>query len=255
MATLSIVLITKNEADKLAACLESVSWADEIVLFDSGSTDSTLEIARRFTDCIFVEQDWPGFGPQRQRAQEKAHGDWIMMIDADEVVTPELREEIKSAISRNDQSKVYAVPRLTWAFGSYIRHSGWYPDYVVRIYPKAFATYDDAAVHEKVVYDEGMQVVKLRENLLHFTFKDLEQWINKTARYSAAWAEQKYREGKSASLFDAVSHAFIYFIKAYIIRRGFLDGRAGFILAVLGAYSRFIKYTDLWLRRQKLIAR
>lgn len=255
MATLSIVLITKNEADKLNACLESASWADEIVVFDSGSTDNTLEIARRFTDRIFVEHDWPGFGPQRQRAQEKAHGDWIMMIDADEVMTPELQEEIKSVVSRNDQSNVYAVPRMTWAFGTYIRHSGWYPDYVVRIYPKAFARYDDAMVHEKVIYDENIQVVKLHGNLLHFTFKDLEQWINKTARYSAAWAEQKYREGKSASLFDAVSHAAIYFLKTFFIRRGFLDGRAGFVLAVLGAYSRFIKYTDLWLRRRKLIAR
>jgi len=252
MATLSIVLITKNEADKLDACLESVSWADEIVVFDSGSTDNTVEIARRFTDSIFVEPDWPGFGPQRQRAQQKAHGDWIMMIDADEVVTSELREEIKSVISHNDQSNVYAVPRMTWAFGAYIRHSGWYPDYVVRIYPNALATYDDAAVHEKVVYAEGLTVVKLRGNLLHFTFKDLEQWINKTARYSAAWAEQKHRQGKRVSLFDAVSHAFIYFIKAFFIRRGFLDGRAGFVLAVLGAYSRFIKYTDLWLRRKPI---
>lgn len=255
MATLSIVLITKNEADKLEACLHSVSWADEIVVFDSGSTDNTLEIARRFTDQIFVENDWPGFGLQRQRAQEKASCDWIMMIDADEVVTPALRKEIRSVISRNDHSKVYALPRLTWAFGAYIRHSGWYPDYVVRIYPKALATYDDAMVHEKVVFDKNMQVVNLRGDLLHYTFKDIEQWINKTARYSAAWAEQKHRQGKRGSIFDAVSHAVIYFIKAFFIRRGFLDGRAGFVLAVLGAYSRFIKYTDLWLRQRNKNAR
>ncbi|MBD1401017.1 glycosyltransferase family 2 protein [Pelovirga terrestris] len=251
MATLSIVLITKNEADKLDACLESVSWADEIVVFDSGSTDNTLEIARRFTDRVYEEQIWPGFGPQRQRAQEKATCDWIMMIDADEVVTPDLQEEIQHAVALNDQSKVYAVPRLTWAFGAYIRHSGWYPDYVVRLYPKHLATYDDAMVHEKVVFGENMQVVKLRGNLLHFTFRDLEQWINKTARYSAAWAEEKYRQGKHSTIFDAVSHAAVYFIKAFFIRKGFLDGRAGFVLAVLGAYSRFIKYTDLWLRQRE----
>lgn len=255
MATLSIVLITKNEEDKIHACLDSVSWADEIVVLDSGSTDNTVEIARRFTDRIYVEQDWPGFGLQRQRAQEKASCDWIMMIDADEVVTPELQEEIRSVIARNNQSNVYAVPRLTWAFGAYIRHSGWYPDYVVRIYPKTLAKYDDAMVHEKVVFDDNRQVVKLCGNLLHFTFKDLEQWINKTARYSAAWAEQKHREGKRGSLFDAVSHAVIYFLKAFFVRRGFLDGRAGFVLAVFGAYARFIKYTDLWLRQRNITSR
>lgn len=251
MTTLSIVLITKNEADKIEACLNSVSWADEIVIFDSGSTDSTLEIASRFTDKIFVENDWPGFGLQRQRAQEKANGDWIMMIDADEVVTPGLQEEIRSAIARDDRSKAYAVPRLTWAFGAYIRYSGWYPDYVVRIYPKALAKYNEALVHEKVVCDENLEVVRLQGDLLHFTFKDLEQWINKTARYSAAWAEQKHNEGKRSSIFAAVSHSVVYFLKAFFIRRGFLDGRAGFVLAVLGAYSRFIKYTDLWLRQRQ----
>lgn len=255
MATLSVVVITKNEADKLEACLESVSWADEIVVLDSGSTDKTLDIARCFTDRIYVEEDWPGFGIQRQRAQEKARCDWIMMIDADEIVTPDLREEISCAISRNDKSKVYALSRLTWAFGAFIRHSGWYPDYVVRLYPNALATYDDATVHEKVVFNENMQVVKLRGNLLHYTFKDIEQWINKTTRYSVAWADQKYLQGKRSSIFDAVIHAVFYFFKAFIIRRGFLDGRAGFVLAVFGAYSRFIKYTDLWLRQKKTVSR
>jgi (heptosyl)LPS beta-1,4-glucosyltransferase len=249
-ATLSVVLITKNEAEYLEACLHSVSWADEIIVLDSGSTDGTVEMARRFTDKIYLEAQWVGFGPQRQRAQEKASGDWIFFIDADERATAELQKEICSLLDTDDRRKVYAVPRLSWAFGSFIRHSGWYPDYVVRIYPRKRAGYDNAAVHEKVVFDEDMSVAHLRGNLLHYTFRNLEHWVNKTARYADDWAEDKHLQGKKGSVAAALGHALGYFCTTYFLRRGFLDGRAGIILAVLGAYSRFLKYAGLWLLQQ-----
>lgn len=249
-ATLSVVLITKNEAENLEACMHSVSWADEIVLLDSGSTDGTLEIARRFTDKIYVDALWQGFGLQRQKAQEKANGDWILFVDADERVTPELKNEIHALLQIDDRQKIYAVPRLSWAFGSFIRHSGWYPDYVVRIYPRKQARYNDAVVHEKVISGEELSVVFLHGDLLHYTFRNLEQWVNKTARYASAWGQDRFLKGKKGSVGAAIGHAIGYFCTAFLLRRGFLDGRAGLILALLGAYSRFLKYIDLWLRQQ-----
>jgi len=249
-AKLSAVLITKNETDNIEACLNSITWVDEIVILDSGSTDDTLEIACKFTDKIYTNSDWIGFGLQRQRAQEFATGDWVFVIDADERVTPELKDEILSIIEGDNRNNVYAVPRLSWAFGSFIRHSGWYPDYVVRVYPRDRAHYDNALVHEKVVPDGGMNTVKLSSDLLHFTFRNLEQWANKTALFAAAWSDERYRRGKKSSIWIAIGHALSYFIKTYLFKRGFLDGRAGLLLAILGAYSRILKYSDLWLRNQ-----
>ncbi len=249
-ANLSVVLITKNEAENLEACLHSVSWADEIVVLDSGSTDGTIEIARRFTDKVYINADWQGFGPQRQRAQEKASGDWIFFIDADERVTPELKNEIHAILELDDRQKIYAVPRLSWAFGSFLRHSGWYPDYVVRIYPRNRTGYDNAVIHEKVIFSEDLSEVFLHGDLLHYTFRDLEHWVNKTARYASAWAEDRHLKGKKGSVGAAIGHAIGFFCTAFFLRRGFLDGRAGLILALLGAYSRLLKYTDLWLRQQ-----
>ncbi|HEY0720726.1 MAG TPA: glycosyltransferase family 2 protein, partial [Gammaproteobacteria bacterium] len=133
MATLSVVMIVKNEASNLAACLDSVQWADEIVIVDSGSSDNTVEIAQRYTSKVFVESDWQGYGIQRQRAQRYATGDWVLMLDADERVTPELRASIEQVLKRDDRNAVYAVPRLSWCFGRFIRHGGWYPDRVVRL--------------------------------------------------------------------------------------------------------------------------
>jgi (heptosyl)LPS beta-1,4-glucosyltransferase len=249
---LSVAIITRNEAENLEACLRTVAWADEIIVVDSGSTDGTLEIARRFTNKIFVESDWQGFGVQRQRAQEKATGDWILAIDADERVTPELKEEILKALKKDDRSKVFALPRLNWAFGSFIRHSGWYPDRVVRLYPREKAAYGPDLVHEKVVVPPSMEVVCLKGHLLHFTFRDLEHWVCKTARYAGQWAEGRQRQGKRGAFLQGITHAIGYFLRTYFFKRGFLDGRAGLLLALLGAYSRLLKYADLWLRQQPM---
>jgi (heptosyl)LPS beta-1,4-glucosyltransferase len=250
MARLTVALITKNEADNIEACLESVSWADEIVIVDSGSTDGTLEIAARYTDRIFIETDWPGFGPQRHRAQAQASGDWIFALDADERVTPALKKEIGEVLRKDDRQAVYACPRLTWAFGAFIRHSGWYPDYVFRLYPAENAWFDDAPVHEKLEIKPDLSRRYLKGNLLHYTFKDLTQWTTKAAGYAGDWAKHKAQGGKKTRFSACFIHSLAYFIKAYVLRFGFLDGKAGLLLATSGAYYRFLKYAELWLRNQ-----
>jgi len=251
MATISAVLIVKNEENILTACLDKLRWVDEIIILDSGSTDNTLAKARQYTSHIYVDADWQGFGIQRQRAQARASGDWILMVDADEHVTNELSHEIQQVVKENDQRKVYAVPRLPWCFGGFIRHSGWYPAYKVRLYPKNAAAYDDQRVHEKLEYLKPVDVVRLKGDLLHFTYYDLKQYLIKSTLYAAEWAEQRDRVGKKGSLLRGVSHGIFCFLRMYLLRAGFLDGKRGFLLASLSAFSTFAKYADLWVRQQK----
>lgn len=251
MASLSIVLIVKNEASNLEKALSTIDWADEIIVLDSGSTDSTLNIARKYTQLVYTYADWQGFGLQRQRAQSHATGDWVLMLDADERVTPELRDAIKMVIAENDQHKVYALARLSWVFGRFIRHGGWYPDYVIRLYPRDRAAYGDERVHEKLRFTSDMAVIKLKGNLLHYTYRDLEHYLLKSASYAAAWAEQGEVNGKRASLLQGFSHGLVCFIRMYLLRLGFLDGRQGLLLAMLSAHSTFVKYAALWVKQQE----
>jgi (heptosyl)LPS beta-1,4-glucosyltransferase len=250
VATLSVVLIVKDEAANLEACLETAVWADEIVVLDAGSTDETVEIARRYTDKVFIADDWQGYGVQRQRAQSHASGDWILMLDADERITPELWQSIKQVVQADKRSSVYAVPRLSWVFGRYIRHSGWYPDYVTRLYPRERAAYGDERVHEKLHYASEMAEGRLTGDLLHYTYRDLNHYLVKSAHYAEAWATQRYEKGKKASLLQAFIHGVGCFVKMYLVRAGFLDGRQGLLLALLSAHSTFVKYADLWVRYQ-----
>jgi (heptosyl)LPS beta-1,4-glucosyltransferase len=250
MTTLSVVLIIKNEAANLDAVLSGLQWADEIVVVDGGSDDDSVAIAGQYTDKVFEYPDWQGYGIQRQRAQSHASSDWIFMLDADERVTPELAQEIQSVVANNDQTKLYAVPRLSWVFGRFIRHSGWYPDYVTRLYPRKRAGYGDDQVHEKVLYGSDMELVNLQGDLLHYTYRDMEHYLTKSAQYAAAWAEQRRQRGKRSSLPQALLHGIGCFLKMYIFRLGVLDGKQGLLLALLSAHSTFVKYADLWVKRQ-----
>ncbi len=249
-ATLSAVLIVRNEAAVLRDCLESVRWADEIVVLDSGSSDATLAIAREYTDRTYIEEDWQGYGVQRQRAQAKATSDWVLMIDADERVTAELKQSIQAVLRENNQTRAYALPILPWCFGRFIRHSGWYPAYKVRLYPRNKAQYGSQRVHEKLSFAPEIQTVRLKGDLLHFTYRDVEHYLVKSARYAAEWAEQRYAAGRKASLWQGGVHAAGCFLKMYLLRAGFLDGRQGLLLALLSAHSTFVKYAELWRRYQ-----
>lgn len=250
MARLSAALIVRNESRNLRECLETLRWADEIVIVDSGSDDDTIAIANEYTDKVYVESDWQGYGVQRQRAQARATGDWILVVDADERVTPELRAEIEKVVARNEDNTAYAIPRLSFCFGRFIRHGGWYPDYVIRLYPRESGGYNAAPVHEKVQLAPGVEVRRLSGDLLHYTYDDLEHYLVKSAAYAAAWSAMRLGVGRRATLFQGILHGIACFVRMYLLRAGFLDGRAGLLLALLSAHSTFAKYADLWLRRQ-----
>lgn len=250
MVRLSAVMIVKNEAQTLSACLDNLAWADEIVVLDGGSSDDTVEIARRYTDKVFIAEDWQGYGIQRQRAQAHASGDWVLMVDADEHVSAELRQSIQEVVQQDDRNRAYSIAILAWCFGRFIRHGGWYPAYKVRLYPNQKARYGDQRVHEHLDFDPGMQTERLNGDLLHYTYRDLEHYLVKSARYAAEWAEQRQQRGKRGSLLEGVVHALGCFMRMYFIKAGFLDGKQGLLLALLSAHSTFVKYADLWTRQQ-----
>ena len=249
MPTLSVAMIVKNEAQGLAKCLETVQgWVNEIIVLDSGSSDETVQIAESFGAKVYVNSDWQGFGKQRRLAQQYVTSDYVLWLDADERVTPELKQSILQAVEKDDKNTVYQVSRLSEVFGKQIRHSGWYPDYVVRLYRTDFAQYGEELVHEKVHYPKHATVKKLSGDLLHFTYKDIHHYLVKSASYAKAWAVQRANAGKKASLLDGVTHAVGCFVKMYLLKAGFLDGKQGFLLAILSAHSTFVKYADLWDR-------
>ena len=252
MPTLSVAMIVKNEAHHLAQCLDTVTaWVDEIVILDSGSTDATQQIAEQYGAKFYQNTDWPGFGKQRQLAQQYVTSDYVLWLDADERVTPELRQSIQAAIAQDAPNTAYKIPRLSEIFGHKIRHSGWYPDYVIRLYRKDFAHYGDQLVHEKVELPANANIQKLQGDLLHYTYQNIHHYLVKSASYAKAWADQREKASKKATLWQGISHAVGCFVKMYVIRLGFLDGKAGLLLAILSAHSTFVKYADLWVRTQK----
>ena len=250
--SISIALMVKNEALMLGACLDSCTWADEIVVLDSGSTDETLEIARRYTDKVHVNADWQGFGVQRQRLHELCSGDWILMVDADERVTPELQAEVEALRQDSAMDRAFDVTIQTYIFGKALNHGGWCST-STRLYPREKGGFDlERQVHERMQFKPGIKMAKTRGRLKHFSYRDIEHYLVKSARYAAVFAEQKVARGKSASLLQASGHALALFIKMYLVRGGFLDGRRGLLMALLSSHSCFVKYADLWSRTRAL---
>ncbi|MCV2401430.1 glycosyltransferase family 2 protein [Marinomonas sp. C2222] len=245
-------MIVKNEAAHLKMCLDSVvEWVDEIVIVDSGSEDETVNIAKSYTQSVYTSLPWPGFGKQRQIAQSHMTTDWVLALDADEVVSEELKKSLLRLADTEALDTCFLVNRFSKAFGKYIKHSGWSPDWIIRFYPRNLTQYNDDLVHEKILVPDGAHVKKVIEGvLLHDTYDNLHHYISKTTGYLKAWSDQ--REGKKkSSLMKALIHAWGCFIKMYFIKLGFLDGKHGFILAWLGMHSTFVKYIDLWLREQR----
>ena len=254
MTQISAIVLTENEEDRIAECLQALDWVDEIIIFDSGSTDQTCEIAKKFNAKVFVNSNWEGFGRQRELAQEQATGDWILMIDADEVVPENLRCEIQDKLINNDLNIAYAIPRSSWVFGRRLKHC-WYPNYVLRLYPRTKGKYNAKdLVHEKVYLDSSIKIIKLKNPLFHFTYRDLNHYFVKSNEYAKAWSEKAYRVGKRTNLFQAILHAASCFFKNYFIDMGFLDGKQGFLISVLSAHSAFNKYAYLltkWWKTNK----
>lgn len=238
---LSVIVITKNEAQHIDRCLASVAWADEIIVFDSGSDDDTVTICRQFTEQVFIS-DWPGFGPQKQRALDQAHGDWILSIDADEEVSPALKAEILQAIQQ-PEIQGFEIPRLSSYCGRQIKHAGWWPDYVLRLFQRKAGRFSADVVHERILLNGKTE--RLTQPLLHEAFVNPEEVLHKINSYSSLGAEKLFSQGQSASLRLAVIKGLWSFFRTYIIKAAILDGAQGLMLAISNAEGSYYKYLKL----------
>ncbi|MGB2698388.1 MAG: glycosyltransferase family 2 protein [Candidatus Zixiibacteriota bacterium] len=247
MSKISAIVIVYNEEKNIRRCLESLTWADEIVVVDSYSQDRTKEIASSFTDKIF-DVKWEGFGKKKEFAREKASCDWILSIDADEVVSDKLKREIKAIIETNEAPGGYYIPRLSNFLGKWIRHGGWYPDYVLRLFKKSQARFDLSLVHEKLILDGKAGFLK--NELLHYTDPDIHHYLLKLDKYTTLGAERLFQESKGTSIFDLILRPPAIFLKMFILKFGFLDGWHGCLLAGLSSFHVFVKYAKLWHLRK-----
>jgi len=243
MPQLSAIVITKNEAANIGACLDSLAFCDERIVVDCGSTDETMQIARG-KGARVEHHEWRGFGPQKNFALSLAGGTWVLSIDADERVPPELAASIKAAIARGD-ADAWEFPRLNSFCGRPMRHSGWYPDYVLRLFRRGTAKFDDVIVHERVIC-QG-RVKRLPAPLIHYPVRKLEDALSRVDRYSTASAQAIVTAGRKVSFLTGIGHGLYSFLRTYILRAGFLDGAEGFLLAVANAEGSYYRYMKAWL--------
>lgn len=244
MSGLSVIVIVKDAAKNIQRCLESVKWADEIIILDSGSQDNTVEICQQYTQNIF-STDWPGFGIQKNRALDKAQCKWVLSIDADETLSTDLIEEIKQIICKaEDQHDAYAIKRVSFFCGKKIRYGDWSRDKVVRLFRRLPSIqFTPVIIHEKL---KGyLNPGHLKGVIFHDTMQTISQVLLKLEHYSSFTAEKSYQQHKKSSILKAILHAKWCFIRGYLLRLGFLDGREGFILAVSNALGVFYRYVKL----------
>ena len=246
---LSVIVITRNGEAFIRRCLESVAWADEIVVLDSGSTDRTVEICRELGVKLHETPDWPGHGPQKNRALDRASGEWVLSLDHDEWVTPELRAEIERTLAAPGDKAAYAMPRSSSFCGRPMRHSGWWPDYLSRLFRRGKARFSEDHTHDRIVVEGA--IGRLQNHLMHEAISDLDQMIVKMNGYSTTSAAMLARQGRRASLATAMLHGWWAFTRTYFLRLGFLDGREGFMLAVANAEGSYYRYLKLMLLSEK----
>ncbi|MGE3507910.1 MAG: glycosyltransferase family 2 protein [Vicinamibacterales bacterium] len=243
MPKLSVTLIARDESANIAAALESVRWADEILVIDSGSTDDTVAIASRYTDRVVV-RDWPGYAAQKNAAATLASHDWILSVDADERVTEALATEIRSVLAAEPTAAAYRLPRVTWHLGRWIRTTDWYPDHQVRLYHRQRARWTGAHVHESVQVDGP--VGTLTHDLQHYAYRDVADHLETIDRYTTLAARQMREQGRHAGLLQLAAHPPLAFLRNYVAKGGFRDGVAGFVISSMNAYYVFLKFAKLW---------
>ena len=241
MATLTIIIAAKNEAHNISDCVESASFADEVIVLDSGSTDGTQQLAEA-AGAQVVATDWPGYGPQQSRGIELAKSDWVLSLDADERITPALKAEVLEAI-RIARADGYRLPRLSSLCGNFINHGGWRPDYTLRLVKREKAGFTNHFLHAHMTVD-GTKA-DLNESLIHYSYRDLDDVLEKLNRYASGNAKDLDHKGVKGSFSKAIIHGLWAFVRTYFFRAGFLDGRYGFILAVYNAESTYYKYLKL----------
>lgn len=244
---LSVTIITLNEETEIGACLESIAWADEIIVVDSGSADRTVEIAKKFTEKVFLHP-WEGYARQKNWAVAQASHEWVLSIDADERVPRELRGEIEAVLGSSSPVGGYYIPRKNFFLGRWIRHGGWHPDYVLRLFQRNEGRFVDRRVHESVSVDGPTG--KLRTPLEHYTYRSIEAYFERMERYATLAAEEMFERGRKASRLDLTLRPWSTFLKMYFLRLGFLDGRDGLRLARLYSLYTLSKYEKLAKMRQ-----
>jgi glycosyltransferase involved in cell wall biosynthesis len=239
----SVVVITLDEEASIRRCLESVAWADEIVVVDAESRDKTVQIAREFTDRV-ISRPWVGFAAQKNFALEQSTGEWILSLDADEEVAPELPEEIAATIAAPDACDGYAVRRRNLFLGQWVRHGGLYPDWQVRLFRRGRGRFVDRAVHESVRVDGRLG--RLRGHLVHRSYADVTDFFERANRYSSLAADEAVTAGRRVRTWELLLRPLGRFAAMYLVRRGFLDGRRGLLLATLYAYYVFMRSAKIW---------
>ncbi|WEK49944.1 MAG: glycosyltransferase family 2 protein [Candidatus Kaistia colombiensis] len=238
-SSLSAIIITKNEAGDLPACLASLAFCDEIIVVDSGSADGTVAIAEAAGCRVLVRTDWAGFGPQKQRALDAARGDWVLSIDADERIPQALATEIRAAIETGAAAG-YRINRLNSFLGKPLRHGGWYPDHHLRLVRRDAARFTPDLVHEKLIVDGA--VSDLATDMPHLSYVDFDEVLDKQRRYALSGAAQRRASGRKGGAGKAAQRAIWLFFRLYVIKRGFLDGREGFLAAAANAQEMFWRY-------------
>ena len=241
MVKISAVVLTKNEEKNIERCLKSAAAiSDEIIVVDSLSNDRTVEIAKAYTDKIFLNP-WPGFSEQRIFALTKTSHDWILWLDADEEAPPDLADEIRTLDFDKDG---YYIPRLVHYLGRWIRHCGWYPDYTLRLFNKNKGHFSNVLVHES--FTVSGTTGKLKHPIRHYPYRNISHHLEKMNVYTDLSALQKQRKGKATTIASALFHSFFRFFKMYLLKRGFLDGGPGLVVSVLGSVYVFLKYIKQW---------
>jgi glycosyltransferase involved in cell wall biosynthesis len=233
MPRLSVVIVTLNEEERIRACLDSVAWADEIVVVDSESQDKTVQMAREVTDHVLV-RPWPGYAAQKSFAVAQARGEWILSLDADETVSPALRADIERVLRDDGPAAGYSVPRRNIFWGAWVRHGGLYPDWQLRLFRRGHGTFGPRAVHESVEVDGPVE--RLAGHLEHRSYRDVEDFVTRANRYSSLAAEEWIASGRRARMSDVLTRPLGRFLSMYVARGGFLDGWRGLLLAALYAY-------------------
>jgi glycosyltransferase involved in cell wall biosynthesis len=238
---LSAAVICLNEEDKIADCLDSLSFCDEIVVVDSGSTDATVEIAKA-KGAIVVHNDWPGHIEQKNVAVDRTGGEWVLSLDADERVSPALRDEILAVLDR-PEADAYAMPRIVWYLNRWIRHGGWYPARKVRLFRREKGRWGGENPHDRVFVDG--KVGNLDGDVYHLSFDDVAEHLRTLNAFTDIAARERVAQGKGASLVDILLRPPVTFLKMYVLKAGFLDGVAGLVVAGLSAYHVFCKYVKI----------
>ncbi len=241
---LSAIVIAKNEAHNIEACLDSLAFCDQRIVVDGDSDDGTASLAAAKGASVTVRKEWLGFGHQKNLALSLATGEWVLSVDADERVSSELAAEIRRVITEG-LSQAYEMPRLSTFCGRPMRHSGWYPDYVLRLFRRDRARFSDDLVHERVICDG--EIGRLRHPLTHHPVLRLEDALSRMDRYSSARAEMIVSSGRRVSFFTGIVRGWWTFMQSYFIRLGFLDGREGFLLAVANAEGAYYRYMKAWM--------